>query len=209
MDMNRDESLRLDIRTVVGGPIDVNTYVVGVSGENSCVIIDPGAEVQRVAQAVSGRQVSAVLLTHGHFDHMLYTQHWLDLGAKLYIHCLDADALREPRLNLCQMIGAELSLPEADVLVGEGSTIEEAGLRLTVLHTPGHTPGSVCYLCNDTLFSGDTLFYSSYGRVDLPGGSMRQMRESLLRLYQLDDQITAYPGHGCKTKIVWERGMNL
>lgn len=209
MYMNHDESMSLDIRTVVGGPIDVNTYVVGVQDGDACIVIDPGAEAQRVAQAVSGRQVKAVLLTHGHFDHMLYAQHWLNLGARLYVHHHDAAALIEPRLNLCQMIGADLSLPAADVLVAEGNTVEEAGLKLTVLHTPGHTPGSVCYLCGDALFSGDTLFYGSYGRVDLPGGSMRQMRESLSRLYQLDDQITAYPGHGSKTKIVWERGMCL
>ena len=209
MNMNHDESMRLDICTVVGGPIDVNTYVVGVQGNDSCVIIDPGAEVHRVEQAVSGRNVSAVLLTHGHFDHMLYAEHWLQMGAKLYVHRLDAAALREPRLNLCQMVGADLRLPEPDVQLAEGDVVMEAGLTLMVLHTPGHTPGSVCYQCGDVLFSGDTLFYGSYGRIDLPGGSMRQMRDSLSRLYQLDDQITAYPGHGSRTKIVWERGMNL
>lgn len=209
MKMNHDESMCLDIRTVVGGPIDVNTYVIGIPEGDACIVIDPGAEVYHVARAVSGRQVSAVLLTHAHFDHMLYAKHWLNLGAKLYVHHHDAPALGESKLNLCQMIGAELSLPAADVLLAEGDTVEEAGLKLTVLHTPGHTPGSVCYLCGEALFSGDTLFYGSYGRVDLPGGSMRQMRESLSRLYQLDEQITAYPGHGSKTKIVWERGMSL
>ena len=95
----------LDIRMVSGGPLDVNTYVVGAQGGDCCLLIDPGAEAQRVAQAVSGRQVKAVLLTHGHFDHMLYAQHWLNLGARLYVHHHDAAALIEPRLNLCQMIG--------------------------------------------------------------------------------------------------------
>ena len=152
---------------------------------------------------IDGLVRGVVVTVYPPFDRMVV------LIDKMMVDFSHAAALIEPRLNLCQMIGADLSLPAADVLVAEGNTVEEAGLKLTVLHTPGHTPGSVCYLCDDALFSGDTLFYGSYGRVDLPGGSMRQMRESLSRLYQLDDQITAYPGHGSKTKIVWERGMCL
>ena len=209
MEANMNDSMRLDIKTVVGGPIDVHTYVVSAEGADRCFVIDPGAEEERVAQAVGSRKVSAVLLTHAHFDHMLYAQHWLEQGAKLYVHKQDAPALRDPALNLCGMIRAQLVLPEADRVLVEGDVVEEAGLKLTTLHTPGHTPGSVCYLCGKTLFSGDTLFYGSYGRVDLPGGSMRQMRESLSRLYQLDEGIVAYPGHGSRTKIAWERGMNL
>lgn len=209
MEENKKGAERLDIRTVVGGPVDVNTYVVGLAGADTCIVIDPGAEVPHVAEAVGGRSVSAVLLTHAHFDHMMYAKHWLDLGAKLYVHRMDAEALHNPRLNLCGMIGTALTLPDADTWVSEGDVIAEAGLRITVLHTPGHTPGSVCYMIGDTLFSGDTLFYGSYGRVDFPGGSMRQMRESLERLYQLDERITAYPGHGQRTRIAWERGMHL
>lgn len=209
MGENVNESMRLDIQTVVGGPLDVNTYVVGAEGADTCVVIDPGAEAERVAQAVGQRSVSAVLLTHAHFDHMLYANHWLNLGAKLYVHQLDSAALLDPRQNLCGMVGTALRLPAADVQLVEGDVVNEAGISLTVLHTPGHTPGSVCYLSGDTIFSGDTLFYGSYGRIDLPGGSMRQMRESLLRLYQLDERIVAYPGHGGKTKIAWERGMCL
>lgn len=196
----------LDIRIVTGGPLDVNTYVVAPEGADSCVVIDPGAESVRVAEAVGNRKVCAVLLTHGHFDHMLYTQHWLDLGAKLYVHALDEQALRSPSLNLSQVINQRLVLPQADVLLTDGDVIREAGLALTVLHTPGHTPGGVCYLSDKTLFSGDTLFYRSYGRLDLPGGDESEMSHSLMRLMQLDGETIAYPGHGMKTKIAWERG---
>lgn len=196
----------LDIKTVTGGPLDVNTYVVGIEGGESCVLIDPGAEVLRVEEAAAGRRVSAVLLTHGHFDHMLYAKHWLDLGAKLYVHRLDAQALRSPSLNLSQVINQRLVLPEADVLLEDGDVVREAGLELTVLHTPGHTPGGVCYQTGGTLFSGDTLFYRSYGRLDLPGGDASEMSHSLARLMQLDGETVAYPGHGMKTKIAWERG---
>ena len=200
--------MELDIKTVVGGPLEVNTYVVGTDGGAACVLVDPGAEFASVEGAVCGRQVAAVLLTHGHFDHMLYAKPWLECGAKLYIHQEDASALGDPSLNLSGVIGTTLTLPKADVLLKEGDTVCEAGMTFTVLHTPGHTPGGVCYQCGDVLFCGDTLFYSSYGRVDLPGGSSKHMAASLARLMLLPGNTVAYPGHGMKTKIAWERGIN-
>lgn len=196
----------INIRTVTGGPLDVNTYVVSAEGADSCLLIDPGAPQEQVAQALDGRKVTAVLLTHGHFDHMLFAGPWLDAGAKLYVHELDAPALRSPSINLSQVINQQLILPEADVLLHEGDVVREAGLELTVLHTPGHTPGGVCYQAGKTLFSGDTLFYMSYGRLDLPGGDASDMIVSLTRLMALDGDTIAYPGHGMKTKIAWERG---
>lgn len=133
--------MELDIKTVTGGPLDVNTYVVGASGSNQCVLIDPGAEYAAVNGAVCGREVKAVLLTHAHFDHMLYARPWLKDGVKLYVHKLDAPALADPSLNLSGVVGAQLTLPDADVLLEEGDCVEEAGIRFDVLHTPGHTPG--------------------------------------------------------------------
>lgn len=198
--------MELDIRTVVGGPLEVNTYVVGLGGAQECVLIDPGAEFASVEGAACSRKVTAVLLTHAHFDHMLYARPWLERGAKLYLHELDVPALSEPELNMSGVIGARLTLPAPDVILQEGDVVREAGLELTVLHTPGHTPGSVCYQSGQTLFSGDTLFYRSYGRVDLPGGSNIQMALSLKRLMAMDGGTIAYPGHGMKTKIAWERG---
>ena len=132
--------MELDIKTVTGGPLDVNTYVVGASDSNQCVLIDPGAEYAAVNGAVCGREVTAVLLTHAHFDHMLYARPWLKDGVKLYVHKLDAPALADPALNLSGVVGAQLTLPDADVLLEEGDCVEEAGIRFDVLHTPGHTP---------------------------------------------------------------------
>ena len=95
--------MELDIKTVTGGPLDVNTYVVGASGSNQCVLIDPGAEYAAVNGAVCGREVKAVLLTHAHFDHMLYARPWLKDGVKLYVHKLDAPALADPEsLRRCR-----------------------------------------------------------------------------------------------------------
>ena len=200
--------MELDIKTVVGGPLEVNTYVVGTDGGDECVLVDPGAEFASVEGAVCGRNVTAVLLTHGHFDHMLYAKPWLDRGAKLYIHEQDAAALGDPSLNLSGVIGATLILPAADELVKEGSLFTEAGITFNVLHTPGHTPGGVCYQCGNVLFCGDTLFYHSYGRIDLPGGDSGAMAASLTRLMLLPGDTIAYPGNGLKTKIAWERGTN-
>ncbi len=198
--------MELDIRTVTGGPLDVNTYVVAAEGAKECLIIDPGAEFATVEGAVCGREVKAVLLTHAHFDHMLYARPWLERGAKLYVHQDDAAALSDPEKNLSGMIGTRLTLPEADVLLHDGDKVCEAGLELFVLHTPGHTPGGVCYRCGKTLFCGDTLFYQGYGRVDLTGGDSKLMMASLARLMMLEDDVVCYPGHGMRTKIGWERG---
>lgn len=196
----------LDIKTVTGGPLDVNTYVVVLDGAAECVLIDPGAEYAVVNGAVCGRKVTAVLLTHAHFDHMLYARPWLKEGVKLYVHEKDAAALGNPELNLSGIVGAQLTLPQADVLLKDGDKVEEAGICFDVLHTPGHTPGSVCYLHDKSLFCGDTLFYQGYGRVDLTGGSETAMMTSLARLMKLPDDTVCYPGHGMKTKIAWERG---
>ena len=185
----------LDIRTVVGGPLEVNTYVVGPEDGDSCVLIDPGAEEASVAGAVGGRRVAAVLLTHAHFDHMLHARPWLERGAKLYVHRLDAPALGDTKLNLSYMIGETLLLPHADVELEEGSVIVEAGMTLRVMHTPGHTPGGVCYQTGQWLFTGDTLFHGGYGRTDLPGGSMQQLADSLRRLYPMARQFEIFPGH--------------
>ena len=201
--------MELDIRTVTGGPLQVNTYVVSAEGSESCVVIDPGAEFAAVEGAACGRSVTAVILTHAHFDHMLYAMPWLSRGAKLYIHEKDASALSDPELNASAMMRARLVLPEADVLLHDGDVISEAGMELTVVHTPGHTPGSMCLLSGQTLFAGDTMFYNGYGRVDLPGGNNMQMAMSLKRLLALDPETVVYPGHGMKTRIAWERRQYL
>ena len=152
--------------------------------------------------------IDYVLLTHAHFDHMLYARPWLKDGVKLYVHKLDAPALADPSLNLSGVVGAQLTLPDADVLLEEGDCVEEAGIRFDVLHTPGHTPGSVCYRHEKTLFCGDTLFYQGYGRVDLAGGNSLQRALSLKRLLKLPGNTVCYPGHGMKTKIAWEQEAN-
>ena len=198
----------MNIQTLTLGPLATNCYLVRQDGCSRVVIIDPAANSKKLLAALQeqGLTLEAIFLTHAHFDHMLYARPWLERGAKLYVHELDAPALADPELNVSDVIGARLTLPQADVLLREGDVVREAGLELNVLHTPGHTPGGVCYQAGDVLFSGDTMFYGSYGRVDLPGGNNMQMAMSLKRLLALPKETVAYPGHGMKTKIAWERG---
>ena len=197
----------MTLTTLPLGPLGTNCYIVKDSQTNACALIDPGAGAQTIITYLADHALALrmILLTHAHFDHMLFALPWLKEGVKLYVHQEDVQGVTDPEWNLSGMVGVQLRLPEPDVCLREGDVFEEAGISFTVLHTPGHTKGSVCYQVGDTLFSGDTMFYQSYGRVDLPGGNNMQMAMSLKRLLKLDDQTVVYPGHGMRTKIGWER----
>jgi len=190
----------MNITTMALGDYQTNCYMVCGQGEE-CVVIDPGYTPERVLRAVRemGKTVAAVFLTHGHFDHVG--------GVK---------AIAEEtgcRVYLCK---EELSMPEAWTagplyythLYGEGDTVEIAGLSFRVLQTPGHTPGSVCITCEDAMFSGDTLFWGSCGRTDLPGGDWATIVRSLKRLAAMAGDYTVYPGHGQSTRLSQERVYN-
>lgn len=190
---------------VVGGPVQVNTYIV--SGNNDeCVLIDPGAEEAQIDKAVNGRRVVAVLLTHGHFDHMMSVNAYVQAGATLYIGRGDAPALTDDRLNLCaKMLGESLRIEATPVCVKDGDIIAQAGLSFRVLETPGHTTGSICLHSGNVLFAGDTLFCDTYGRTDLPGGDAQAMFSSLHRLCTLPEETRVLSGHGDETTIGRER----
>ena len=191
--------MELDIKTVTGGPLDVNTYVVGASGSNQCVLIDPGAEYAAVNGAVCGREVTAVLLTHAHFDHIGALK---NLHAATQAPVFVGEADKDDPSHMCHDL-----LLYTDTY-REGDELTAAGLRFRVLSTPGHTPGSVCLLCENTLFSGDTLFAGSYGRTDFPGGSDAAMSASLKRLSVLPPETRVLPGHGPASTIADELRTN-
>ena len=196
---------KIQIRKVTGGPLGVNTYVVSVADSDSCILIDPGADIEGIQNAIHGMQVKAVLLTHAHYDHILNLGFFYNSGTRLYIHEKDADMLADPDANFSSVFADPVGFSNADRLVHDGDTIEEAGFSVRVLHTPGHTRGSVCYLTGEALFSGDTMFRGTCGRTDLPGGSEMDMLHSLIRLCQLDPNIHVYPGHGPGTVIAIEK----
>ncbi|HIR63618.1 MAG TPA: MBL fold metallo-hydrolase [Candidatus Faecousia faecigallinarum] len=181
------------------GLLGANCYLVRAEGEKHCAVIDPGGDGEAILAkaAALGLTVSAVLLTHCHFDHVGGLQP-LAAVAPVYLHPGD--------LTLPEFLTAGPLPPANHLAEGQGLTL--AGLVITVFHTPGHTPGSVCFLTGDALFTGDTLFAGSCGRTDLPGGDPGQMAASLARLAALDYHGQVYPGHGPATGLDQERRHN-
>lgn len=185
----------MTIKTLNVGLLSTCCYVLWGEDGEGCVVIDPGAEADRIRQAAQGRRIEAILLTHGHFDHMMATEALMDDDTQLVIHRLDAPMLSDPETNVSWMIGQSVTAPQATLTVTEGSRLHYAGLDFEVLHTPGHTRGSVCYLTGEHLFTGDTMFRYGCGRTDLPGGSGADMHASLQRLYPLARKYHIHPGH--------------
>ncbi len=185
----------LEVKTVPVGMLATQCYVLSLPGRDDCLVIDPGAEPEKIRRAMAGRKLAAILLTHGHFDHIGAVAALAEADTPIWIHRLDADMLTNPAKNLCRMIRTEIVALPATRLLEEGDRLEAAGVELTVLHTPGHTPGSVCFRAGNDLFTGDTLFHGGYGRTDFPGGSPEAMRRSLARLAPLETVCAIYPGH--------------
>ncbi len=195
----------LNIQTLPVGPIHANCYILSIPGRSDCVLLDPGDEPHRIKEAVDGKKVAAVLLTHGHFDHISAVQGMMDADTEIYIHPLDEPMLNDPAKNMAVLIGSDFKLPIQSLSASEGDLIIAAGISFDVLHTPGHTPGSVCYKAGDFLFTGDTMFRHGYGRTDLPGGSFHDLYLSLKRLMQLQKDVKVYPGHDAPTTIALEK----
>jgi glyoxylase-like metal-dependent hydrolase (beta-lactamase superfamily II) len=191
----------INIKTLALGAYQTNTYLVWEENSPTCVVIDPGYEPDTILDEAKklGKEITAVLLTHGHFDHVGGVRELAaETGCPVYLH--EAELSMPP-----QMTAGPLFYTNT---YGEGDFVEAAGLSFKVLHTPGHTPGSVCLLCENAMFSGDTLFWGSCGRTDLPGGSWATIRKSLLRLADLSGDYDVYPGHGDATTLSFERKMN-
>ena len=191
----------LQMKVMPLGAYQTNCYLVWDSESHSCVVIDPGYDAQSVLLAAKqlGKTIEAILLTHGHFDHVgAVRQLAADTDCKVYL--CEPDLAMPPQLTAGKLFCTDL--------YGEADTIAAAGLTFRVLHTPGHTPGSVCLLTEDHLFSGDTLFAGSCGRTDLPGGDWQTIRSSLSRLAALTENLQIYPGHGESTTLDNERMYN-
>ena len=183
------------VRKVTVGLFDTHCYVVWKPGQEHCVVIDPGADAAAILRAAEGKHIDAILLTHGHFDHIGAVAELMDKDTQLVVHRLDAPMLTDPHLNVSRLMGEDVVCPAPTRLVEEGDAVDAAGLHFLVLHTPGHTAGSVCYQIENALFTGDTLFACGWGRTDLPTGDEKAMRESLSRLIPLRKSNTVYPGH--------------
>lgn len=191
------------IQVVHVGFYSMNCYLVSNPETNELFIVDPGDDPERIIAAIGTRAPAAILLTHGHFDHIgacdaLCGKYKLPL----YLHEADVPLLTDPRANASSSLGGEAVMVRAvPIPVRDGQKLTLAGMEVSVLSTPGHTAGSICYLLPEGqgLFCGDTLFAGGYGRTDLPGGSFLELKASLRKLFVLSPRQPAYPGHGDAT----------
>lgn len=189
----------MEMKTLPLGDFQTNCYILRQTGSRECLVIDPGYDCPQLWQALEGLEVAAVLLTHGHFDHV---------GA--------VGALAMEYDCPVYLGRGELNLPPAmsagpigyTALLAQGQEVEAAGIKLWVMETPGHSPGSVCLVGEDRIFTGDTLFAGSCGRTDFPGSDPAQMKQSLSRLSQMPGEYAIYPGHGESSTLCMEKRYN-
>lgn len=203
----------LEMQTKVLGSVFTNCYFLKNKQTNEMIIVDPADSPEQIEQMVlkMGGKPVAVLLTHGHYDHILAANAVHEkYGAKIYACQAEKDMLMNPQLSLTFYADPQYVV-KADVLLGDLEVFEAAGFSIQMIHTPGHTKGSCCYYIKDegVLMSGDTLFCESVGRSDLPTGSTSQIIESLHRLLKsLPDETEVFPGHDCQTTIEHEKRYN-
>ena len=200
----------LNIHTLPLGDYQTNTYIVHAPDSKGCIVIDPGYLPERILREVSklGLSVDAVLLTHGHFDHVGGVEQIVtETGCALWMSESDWSQFPNPVTKFFYPLAncdfCEVNFCEQDEIISGG------GLKFHVYATPGHTYGSVCFLCGDALFSGDTLFAGSCGRTDLPGGDAKVMAETLQWLSEaLPENLRIFPGHGESTTLEREKKYN-
>ena len=203
------------VETISGGLLPTNCYLFMDESTGKAAVVDPGffsAELEQAVEQVGAENVEAILLTHGHFDHIMAVPELkAEFGAPVYAHEAEEKLLKDTQMNLsAPWVGRALSL-EAERLLKDGEKFELAGFEIQAVHTPGHTAGGVSYYleAEGVLFSGDTLFRGSYGRVDLPTASGAEIARSICeKLLPLPEETAVYPGHERETTIASERKYN-
>lgn len=194
------------------GRFDGKNYLLICEDTHDAALIDADLEVERMDAVLQAEvaNLKYILLTHGHFDHVAAADVLrAQTGAQVAIHALDIPALSDPSVNMSALLdSAPIAIGQPDISLDEGDVLQLGNLEIKVLHTPGHTVGSCCFLCEDSLFSGDTIFRGTYGSTAFPGGSMGDLMHSAARLLSLDERLSVYPGHGHLTTIAHARVHN-
>jgi glyoxylase-like metal-dependent hydrolase (beta-lactamase superfamily II) len=200
------------LKKIMTGSMLANCYIIADEETKEAAIIDPSAEGEEILKVIKDNnlKVKYIINTHGHMDHIGANAKIKEItGAKILIHEDDRNLLTSPIKNLAIFWGRMTKSPPADKLLKDGEIISLGNLKIKVIHTPGHTRGSICLLVENRLFSGDTLLKNTMGRTDLPGASSRMLVQSIKeRLLPLGDEIKIYPGHEEETTIGQERRNN-
>ena len=201
----------MEVIKINNHPISANTYIAFDEDTKDGVIIDPSFYIENAIKEVinEGINIRAILLTHGHFDHISGVEQVRRMiDVPVYIHEKDADMLTSSDRNQGSSFGIDIVSGPADNIFSDNDTLSFGSISFKVLHTPGHTEGSVCFLSDDVMFTGDTLFHMSIGRTDMEGGNYSDILVSLSKLAQIDVDYKVYPGHEQSTSLFYEKDNN-
>ncbi len=184
----------MKIERLVLGEIQTNTYFVINEITKECVVIDPAEDIQSISGYIQKNEIKpiAVLLTHGHFDHIGGTAYLKSLGAKVYMHNADVWKITDPG-QMARILGIKIEPFEVDFEIKEPDLLELAGFKFKVLDTPGHTKGGVCFVLDEYIFCGDTIFRASYGRTDFEDSDFQSIKSSILKILDLEGEYTLLP----------------
>lgn len=199
----------MKVLKITTGPLAVNTYFLINEDTKKAVMIDGGHLHKQIKEYASnnGFTITAELLTHSHFDHSMGAKLFQQDGVKIYASELEAEKLKNNQ-TLAKDFGLKAEPLIVDEILHDGQKIEIEGIKIKVMQTPGHTDGSLIFIVEDKIFSGDTLFFESYGRTDFPTGSIKDMAESINRILSLEGDYIVYTGHGEETTLSHERIFN-